>query len=538
MMKSSNQENDSVTVKLNRSQALIQIINAGTTYCLWPRAGGKTGGGIGPRIQRLSEVMPRSQILLVSDTYERLETRVVPNIINFITDKLGLIEGVDFVKYQKPPDQWTKPLIPLGRFSRVISFATGMALCLVSIKVEGSANAFNAQAMICDETKYCDPKKIDTEVVPALRGAEQHFGHLPEYLSKWFFTDKYLDEAGDIKWLLNKRKLVDHEAVEVVYVLQMEIFNMQKELQQVEEKSAKYYALKKKIITYEQRANAIRKELIYVSEAQPYENKDVLGDFYYRSQKRNCGRIEYNVAILNEDPGEILNVFYPTLDNAHKYKMLNDVDPALPLGIALDYQWRISPMAIGQFGSLPGTHINTLNIVAGVHTLHEDKGGLEATCKAFSDLFATHQNKTVYYFYDHTAIGRTGSITNKPFRQIVYDELTFLGWTVIEVYIGKASDHNIRFERFKKVLAQTGEESVMFNDLRAATLLTAMHQAGAITSGGVTKKDKSKEKNLNYPAEEQTDYTEALDMLLWGHLHFNELRLALSGQVLGGISIR
>jgi hypothetical protein len=43
---------DSVQVNLHNSQALIQIINANVTYCAWQRAGGKTGGGIGPRVQR------------------------------------------------------------------------------------------------------------------------------------------------------------------------------------------------------------------------------------------------------------------------------------------------------------------------------------------------------------------------------------------------------------------------------------------------------------------------------------------------------
>ena len=129
-------------VKLHDSQAMIQIINANTTYCAWARGGGKTGGGIGPRILRISEVMPRCQILLFSDTYERLETRIVPNIINFLQDKLGLVEDVDFVKYKKPPEHWAKPLIPLDKFEKVISFSSGMALCLVSLRVEGSANAF------------------------------------------------------------------------------------------------------------------------------------------------------------------------------------------------------------------------------------------------------------------------------------------------------------------------------------------------------------------------------------------------------------
>jgi hypothetical protein len=65
--------------------------------------------------------MPRSQCLLFSDTYDRLETRIVPNIVGFLTEKMGLIEGVDFVKYKRPPEHWQKPLIPLDKYDRVIS---------------------------------------------------------------------------------------------------------------------------------------------------------------------------------------------------------------------------------------------------------------------------------------------------------------------------------------------------------------------------------------------------------------------------------
>jgi hypothetical protein len=47
------------------------------------------------------------------------------------------------------------------------------------------------RAAIIDEAKYCNEEKIDTEVLPALRGAKEQFAHLPEYLSVWMFTDKF-----------------------------------------------------------------------------------------------------------------------------------------------------------------------------------------------------------------------------------------------------------------------------------------------------------------------------------------------------------
>src|SRR3954469_13143333 len=109
-------DKDAVNIDLLDSQALIRVINANVTYCAWPRGGGKTTRGIGPHIQHLSEIMPRSQVLLFSDTYERLFDRIVPNIVHFLQSKLYLVEGIDFVLFKKPPDHWTKPLIPLTKF--------------------------------------------------------------------------------------------------------------------------------------------------------------------------------------------------------------------------------------------------------------------------------------------------------------------------------------------------------------------------------------------------------------------------------------
>ncbi len=285
---------DSVQVTLHNSQALIQIINANVTYCAWPRAGGKTGGGIGPRLQYLSETMPRAQILLFSDTYERLVDRIIPNIIDFLQNKLKLIEGEDFVKYKKPPENWEKPLIPLDKFDRVISFATGTALCLVSLTVEGSANAYNAQAAIGDEIKFCDEEKIDTEVMPALRGAQKEFGHLPEYLSVWMFTDKY---GPKIKWYLKKKKLVNQTAVEIVYALQMQIIALQNEIAANPDNQKLHFENSGMIRKYKEKLNRIRKHLVYYSDMKPYENLQTLGDFFFKRARRICkSEYMYNVA--------------------------------------------------------------------------------------------------------------------------------------------------------------------------------------------------------------------------------------------------
>ncbi len=496
-----------VEVTLNQSQWDIQIINANTTYALWPRAGGKTTGGIGPRILRLSEVMPRCQILIVSDTYERLENRVIPNIAGFLTDKLKLVEGVDFVKYKKPPDHWQKPFIPLDKFERVISFASGLALCLVSLAVEGSANAFNAQAAIIDEAKFCKEEKINTEVLPALRGEAQRFGHLPEYLSKWFFTDKY---GANIKWLLRKKKLVNNDAVIIVKKLQEHIIRLQEVIAEPGTDAKTIADYKKKIFDYTKRINEMRRHMIYVSDMRPFENLTVLGEFYFKSQKRICTWYEYQVAILNMDPDKVENTYYPALSDKNKYAGITDYNPTRPFYGAFDYNFRIAPLPIAQFGVLPGRAYRTFNIIDYVYELYPL--GLDDAVKSFCNRYKNHLNKEFNYVYDKTAKNR--SPHKKTFKDIVIETFEANGWNVIEHYIGEPPEHDIKFENLKKWLSAQGEDSVMMNEITAEQLIKAIEQTSAIIVSGKTKKDKRTEKDEKFPAEDAPHGPDAFDMLL------------------------
>ena len=501
-------------IKLNRSQALIKMVNANVTYVVGPRANGKTFS-IGDRIEHLSEVMPRTQILLLSDTYERLETKVIPNILNYFVEA-GLVENEDYVTFKRPPEFFIKPLIPLKKFDRVISFRDGMALCLISGNTEGSANAFNAQALITDEAKFVKESHV-TAARKVLRGAFSLYGHLPEYRSQWFFTDKYPEKGTNIKWIMAKRKLNNDNLVKAVTTLQYRIYELDVLIGN-SPNDAVFYELKKEKTVIEEKLNRVRKEMVYFCEGLPYENIDNLGEKYYRDLRRDLKKYEYEIAIENRDPDVVENAFYPALNSRQHYHFnMDDVNPDKPLSIAFDYNWYITPMVVAQKGKINGNDFETINIVAGIHTLAD--GGIDATCKLFAETFKNHKTKKVNFIFDHTAVGRNPG--REPYYVLVHKKLTELGWYVNDCYVGAASEYNIRFETIKKAMVKQNEGSLLFNKVRCEYLLLSLQQAGAIASGGVTKKDKSQEKNRNYPAEETTDYSEAFDCLLWGELQFN-----------------
>ncbi|MFC4230562.1 hypothetical protein ACFOW1_01580 [Parasediminibacterium paludis] len=520
-------------IKLLHSQARIKLCNANVCYNLWPRATGKTFA-VGDRIEHLSEAMPCSQILLMSDSYDRIHDRILPNILNYFINEAGMVEGEDFVVHKKPPEHFDKPIIPLKKYDHVTSFRNGMALCEVSGKVEGSANAYNAQALIVDEAKYVKEENVG-EVLNALRGAYTRFGHLSEYRSHWYFTDKF---GENIKWLLNKKKLCDMQTVEAVIRLQVELLKVENQMAIAENegRTGAYNYYEKIKRQFDAKLTAVRKNLVYYCEGLPYENIANLGEKYYRDLRRDLGDFQYRVSVENQDPDQVENCFYPALDRLRMYhKHMADIEDNAPLFVALDYNWRITPMVVAQYGKLPGNDYPTFNIVAGIHTLHPD-GGIEATCKELGQMFKYKVNRTVVFCYDHTAIGKRAD--SEPYHEMTKKALYANRFDVIELYIGKAATHASRFEQFKKAMQKQGVGSLMFNEARCEYLLKSMQQAGTITSSGETKKDKSKEKLLSFPAEETTDYSEAFDILYTAYLSHNLANMTRPQAIGDGLGFR
>lgn len=509
-------------VDLNRSQALIHLINANVTYAVWPRAGGKTSGGIGPRVERLSEVMPRSQTLLVSDSFERISKVLLPSIENFLTEEMGLIPDQDYVVHKKPPAHWVKPMFVPAKYDHVISFATGYCLCEVSLEVSGSGNGYNAQSVIADEVKYFDEKKFKSEVRPAIRGAKRTpcllpngkvgaWSDLPEFQSMWFFTDKFPSKGANVGWVLNKKGKVNDRAVQAIYTLQLEVIRIQQQLEEKQSDSSRQ-KLEKLIEQYEEAIRQLRIDLIYYSDALPYENLDNLGEKYFKDLQDDLPKYEYKVAIENKDPDTAITPFYPDLCEDHYYESEIEYNPNKPLIIASDYQFMIAPVCAAQFDQLPDSVYTSLNFVKSVHALYPQ--GLANAIDLFCSEFKDHPDKHVYYVYDQTAIGR--SPHGKSFKDIVIDTLDKNDWTCTEIYTVDPPDHDIKHEQFKHLLACRTDMSIRINKNTNVFLKKSLDKASAITVNGKTKKDKSSEKEGSpVPPEEATHYSDVFDQIVW-----------------------
>jgi hypothetical protein len=255
-----------------------------------------------------------------------------------------------------------------------------------------------------------------------------------------------------------------------------------------------------------------RRDLVYYSDALPYENLENLGEKYYRDLKRDMPKYEYETAIENKDPDRAITPFYPDLNSEHFYKSPIDYNPNKSLIMATDYQFSISPICVAQFDQLDDSIYTTLNLVKSLHTLHPI--GLVAAIELFCKEFKDHPEKHVYYVYDQTAIGR--SPHGKTFMNLVMDTLDTNGWSVSEIYTGDPPDHDIKQERIKNWLIHRADLAIRINETKNPCLKISLEKASAITVNGRTKKDKSSEKeNSKVPPEHATHYSDVFDQIVW-----------------------
>ncbi len=511
-----------VTLEMTEPQMLAQVVQANYTLLLWGRGTGKSTRGGAPYVRRVADAMPGHLGCWLGLNYTHLETNVMPKLLLGLHE-LGWKEGKDYV-FGRPPKSWPSCLYPIKNWDRTLTYRNGSSFQQISISEKGSANAFDFQSLLCDEGKFFRQKQVEGEVLPTLRGFDELFGHLPEYLSQFWMTDKYADYIT-IKWLLDKRKRVDQKKINTV--IQLQITRDQLQVAAETATRAEQRKIAGAIKQIDTRLMLLRKDLVYVSEASAESNRKNLGEKWWQEQ-RNKGKYEFSVATRNLDPTRSTNGFYPGLDEQHKYFepfQGYGYDRSQPFIIAMDYQASIAPMDVCQLCPLPGATATTLNFIKEFYSKHPE--GLEETVEKFCNYYASHPSRLVYYVYDNTAIGRRASA--KKVKDIVVDALVAKGWAVNEVYTGQPLEHNDRYQKIKKRMEEKEETKdyypFRFNRQQCPKTIISLQGAGTKTVAGITKKDKEYENVVKYPDIDQSETTHFSEVVDQVDFAVNELKL-------------
>lgn len=515
-----------INFELNAPQAKVITTMANQTWCPWARGTGKTTGVIAPWILHKVFAMPQSSGGLVGTSFEDLDTRILKAIFTAF-NLFGLTEGVDYVYSKRPPDDWDKPFIPIPKkYDNVISFPNGTTMELISLSKMASANALNLQWLVGDEVKFFNEQKFNQEVIPILgRGNldKEAISRSPWYGSLLMVTDKL---APNIHWILNKKKLHNERVANTVIKYQLDLNALNLKLAECEEKSR--FKIKVKIAQIEKILSFLRRDLTQYIEAKSSENP-FLTDNFFSIQKQNMTAYEYKIQIENENPTKAENGFYAARTEQHVYQSEMDEDPLQPLGVVLDYQASISPLISFQVNDFLNPTKPTLNFTSAMYVLHPY--GLKHVVDKFCQHHIHRPCKHVFYYYDHTAIAERNMHKRMSDEVVEYFKLN--GWKVTEMYMGKAPSQNLKYQRIQ--FWMENEEQCKFpiriNERTCATLVLSMDQTETKETEEGTKKDKSKERDKNYPQEQTTHFSDAFDMAVWGVL---ELKMLPKNEVSGG----
>lgn len=544
---------------MNKAQIRATVIDPNNLVAEIARAGGKTDGLMGPRINRVSDGMPGEISFLIHKTYAALLTNVWPNIQGYFSrpvlqgKRTILEEGKDYiVGAGKIPSHFKRPRRPIAYPKHSVLFRNGHNLQLVSSDQPESAAGQSAVHAFVEEMKHQKGEKIKTRIFPALRGAPAHIRNHPLYQGITGVSDTARVDMGEDNWYEEYEKLNDYELInEIANVFIKKVnpakFNIYKfdELLKTEKNPIVLEALrlkiekeKKNLALWEPRLSDMRRNATYFIRASSFVNKDYLGPKFFKTQFDSMNMDEFLTAICAVRQHAVVDRFFVNyipskhqFTNSYKYETIMRMDLKEHFRLTSFYLKFYNPREELLLGYDPG---NFSSLVVGQEVTTEDMRIIkEFTCYApydqtdlarnFNDFFGSDaKNRNIKLYYD-----RAGNKRKEDYEQISTDakilqrELESYGFIVELMNEGQATIYH--WQQFKLLSFIFGDKSnavprVKICENECKNLCSSIMLSPRKYTDGKIELDKSSERKvpLHLQAGLTTQLPSALIYLLFG----------------------
>jgi hypothetical protein len=262
--------------------------------------------------------------------------------------------------------------------------------------------------------------------------------------------------------------------------------------------------------------------------------------------KRDLTPLTFQTSILCQRIGIAKDGFYSSMREKHKYdasdfeyidsigyenvidEYLDNMNPGSinlqldsradkdcktnePICIGMDYNANINWIVAGQPSG------RRLNVLKSFYVKFERK--LPALIDDFCTYYAYHQNKTVIFYYDTTALGSNYAVNDQDFRWVIIHEFERHGWSVVDVFLGNPMRHDEKYLLINQGFAGKQRLMPFFNRQNNDDLILAIQAAGVTRGRNGFRKDKGGEKLAETEEdllEHRTDGTDAFDTLYIG----------------------
>lgn len=514
---------------LNNAQQRAVLVNPWSYYGIMGRGSGKSVGILAARSADLSYQMPGASFGWYGDSYINLQSNLVPNVIKGWRD-INYHEGIHFVRDQRPPDHFDRPMFEPKTWKHTIVWCTGTIFFLISDDRPDSARGRSLQHIFGDEIKLINFDKMKAAVFPAIRGERIHFGHIPQFQGFTFTTD--MPDRDNTDWLFEKETQMDRRQIEMIGALSLYWNALIMKMIKSQDKKYKQ-KIQKAIDLVGKKLQHYRYKSLYFDQASTFINIDALGLDAIDNMLLSLGWTEFKASVLNIKPDAVDNMFYAGFGNEHLYQATNydyydsfgisenidrnsvgdkDVTHTAPLDGGMDFG-NMNSLAIGQE---VGQEFRVLNFLYAL-----DPQKMKDLAKKFTNYYKFHKKKLFNLYYDRAANARRPDSNvsyAEEFKQEILKQDN--SWTVnLKSQGWRNVPHQDRRLLWLAILDNKNNNYPNFrmNENNCRELKSSIQLAPTKVVEGVVKKDKSSErKKLEELPMQSTNASDAIDYLIWG----------------------
>lgn len=419
---------------------------------------------------RMAE-MPRARFFLSSSTYGQLLTKTLPPMFSK-WEELGLFRDMPgrpghYVVGIKPPKSWPTPYSKPEQYDNLITFCNGYTIELISLDRPNTQRGGSFDGGDIDEAAFVPHQHFQDVMVPSIRGNIHKFTS-PRHQGVNIVTSMPRDPRGD--WILE----------------------------------------------YEQKAMA-SPEVYFYSEATSWDNIHVLGERTLKMWETELDYLTYQMEVMNRRLLRANDAFYHRYEAAkHNYTPAynyTDGDEGVEVGGFKDYNAKALLDITFDFGGNFNCAIvfqKDQELERAIHTFNVKRG--KSVLDLVDDICAyyqEHQFKMVRVWgeprgYDQRATG------DQVF-QLVLDRFKDHAWRAeLKVRHAYSRKHGERHTWMNEILSEINIKlpRLRINDQTCKDLIIALQLAEIRPD---FTKNKSRERDSNYPQEHATHYTDALD---------------------------
>ena len=517
----------------NRPQLQAQLVAARTTVIVAGRRTGKTDSIAAPYTLKMMQRMKGSTGGIVVPTFKHGLTNTLPGLFA-AWQRWGYKKGVHYVVGRRPPKSFDKPITEPHDWEQVISFYNGSVAVILSQDRPGAANSLTLSWLLVDEAKFIDPVKLNRETIPANGGIKSHFSRHSFNHAMMILSDMPQSKKGS--WFLEYEKKMDTNIIKAIEAGVYEIWRIKQRILEMRKSGVEPPAyLRNHLRRLDANINRLRSVATYYREYSSVENVELLGEQYLRDMKRDLTPLTFQTSIMCRKIGIARDGFYSSMKEEHKYndsdfdyldslgydyepgaidcRADHDLNRYAPICIGMDYNANINWIVAGQ----PDEMNHRLNVLKSFYVKYERK--LPALIADFCLYYARHEEKTVVFYYDTTALGSNYAVNDIDFRYTIIQEFERHGWRVIPVPLGNPMHHDEKYNLINRGFSGLNRLTPYFNRQNNDDLILAIQAAGIERGRLGFRKNKAGEKlaeSQDDLLEHRTDGTDAFDTLYIG----------------------